>query len=53
MKNHTKQALEEAKEIIDDEGVFTPDQISLLNAMIEKIAEAFNEESVSINYPRM
>lgn len=45
MNHQTEAILERAKATVDDEGVFTPDQIHLLHRMIDDIGRAIGKEA--------
>lgn len=45
MNWQTKEILEVAKEKVNDQGVFSEDQITLLHKMIDKIGSAIEKEA--------
>ncbi|AUR03208.1 hypothetical protein PhaeoP72_01223 [Phaeobacter inhibens] len=48
----TEKILEDAKEVISDEGVFSEAQISALQSMVDLIGKAIEQEKPIVNYDR-
>jgi len=51
MNHQTRTLIEDAKDKITDEGVFSLDQINLLNDMIEVLAKAIEKEALYSGSP--
>jgi hypothetical protein len=45
MNWQTREILKRAKETVSDEGVFSPDQVKLLQELVDIIAEAMDREA--------